>query len=429
MALPPGPRTPALIQTIGLVRDFEGYMSRCLRRYGNVFTVKFMTMGNLVYLADPDDIKSVFRGDPATFRAGEANQVMEPVLGTSSVLLLDGETHLQRRRLLLPPFHGESIARYEELIAEIARWEVGRWPLGRPFALRPRMQAITLEVILRAVFGIREAARLERLRTLLPELLEQSGVVMWVPFLRNGLGPWSPLRRFERTRSAIDEILYDEIARRRAGNADGDDILSLLLRARDEDGNGMTDAELRDELMTMVTAGHETTATALSWAFDLLLHHPEQLRRLEDELAGDEDGYLEAVVKETLRVRPVVPDVARVLAEPVEVAGHLLPAGTHVVPAITIVQKLGDTYPDAREFRPERFQDGQPAPYTWIPFGGGTRRCIGAAFAQLEMTVVMRTIAQSVQMEAAEPEAEHIGMRAIVLAPKQGSRVVVSPKL
>src|SRR3954447_1267366 len=312
-ALPPGPSSPPIVQTLRTVRDFEGYMTRCVHRYGTVFTIRFVGLGNLVYLTDPEDIKQVFTGDPDLFRAGEANQMLEPVLGQNSVLLIDGEQHLRRRRVLLPPFHGESIERYRQLIAEIALREVGRWPLGRTFALRPRMQTITLEVILRAVFGISEAARLERLRVLLPELLARSTALMWLALLPRGVGRWSPARRFERVRDAIDELLYDEIRRRRESGATGDDVLSILLAATDEDGNGLSDAELRDELMTAVTAGHETTATGLSWTFDLLLHHPAVLERLQESLAAGDDDYLDAVVKESLRVRPVGADVARVV--------------------------------------------------------------------------------------------------------------------
>jgi len=422
-ALPPGPSSPPIVQTLRTMRDFEGYMTRCVRRYGSVFTIRFVGLGNLVYLTDPEDVKAVFTGDPDLFRAGEANQMLEPVLGQNSVLLIDGEQHLRRRRVLLPPFHGDSIERYRELIAEIALREVGRWPLGRTFALRPRMQAITLEVILRAVFGITEAARLERLRVLLPELLARSTTLMWLPVMQRRFGRWSPARRFERVRDAIDELLYDEIRRRRESGATGDDVLSILLAATDEDGNGLSDAELRDELMTAVTAGHETTATGLSWTFDLLLHHPAVLERLEESLAAGEDEYLDAVVKESLRVRPVVADVARVVTRPVEIAGHQLPSGTMVVPAISAVHRYANRYPQPFEFRPERFLEGQPEPYTWIPFGGGTRRCVGAAFAQLEMKVAIPTILGAARLESASDQQEHSRLHNVTLIPPKGVKV------
>jgi cytochrome P450 len=422
-ALPPGPSSPGIVQTLRSARDFEGYMARCGRRYGSVYTIRFVGLGNLVYLTDPADIKEVFTADPDLFRAGEANQMLEPVLGQNSVLLLDGERHLRRRRLLLPPFHGESIERYRELIGEITLREVGRWPLGRTFALRPRMQEITLEVILRAVFGISEAARLERLRVLLPELLTRSSALMWLPIMQRRFGRWSPARRFERVRDAIDELLYDEIGRRRESGPTGDDVLSILLGANDEDGRGLTDTELRDELMTAVTAGHETTATAMSWTFDLLLHHPAVLERLEASLAADDDTYLDAVVKESLRVRPVVADVGRVLSRPAAVAGYELPAGTMVVPAITAVHRYANRYPEPFEFRPERFLEGQPEPYTWIPFGGGTRRCVGAAFAQLEMKVAIPTILSAARLEPAADRPERSRLHNVTLVPPKGVRV------
>jgi cytochrome P450 len=408
---------------VRIVRDFEGYMQSCLRRFGSIYTIRFLTLGDLVYLADPEHIKQVFTGDPELFRAGEANQLMEPVLGPASVLLLDGEQHLRRRRLLLPSFHGERIERYRELIAEITLQEVGRWPLGRPFPLRPRMQAITLEVILRTVFGISEAARLERLRILIPELLNRAAALLWVRMLQRPLGRWSPAHRFLRVRESIDELLYDEIRRRRASGPTGDDVLSLLMGAEDEDGNGLSDSELRDELMTAVTAGHETTATALSWAFDLLLHSPRELQHLEASVDAGDDARLDAVIKEVLRVRPVVPDVVRALSRDVEIGGYTLPAGVQVVPAITAAHKYGDAYADPLEFRPQRFLDGQPDSYTWIPFGGGTRRCVGAAFAQLEMKVVIPAILSAARLEADSDRPERSRLHNVTLIPPKGVRV------
>ena len=387
MTLPPGPPGPALLQSTRLIRDPLGFLGRSIQRYGDVFTIRFVGMGNLVYIADAAILKDIFTGDPTLFHAGEANRIMEPVLGPRSLLLLDEDEHLEQRRLLLGPFHGDKVRRYADLVGEIVAREVVRWPLGRPFPVRPRMQAVTLEVILRAVFGIREADRLDRLRDLIPRLLQHGSMVVWLPWLHRDLGPLSPWRRFKRVRDAVDAILYDEIRRRRGLDdlAERDDVLSLLLQARDDRGQPMTDAELHDELMTLLLAGHETTATGLAWAFERLLRHPSALRRLVDEVdAGEDEAYLDAVVKETLRVRPVVYDVARLLTEPYSVRGWVLPAGTYVVPAITGVHLFAGLYADAAEFRPERFLEGQPEPYGWIPFGGGRRRCVGAAFSTME---------------------------------------------
>jgi cytochrome P450 len=430
MTLPPGPRGPAFVQSLRLMLRPIDYMEACLRRYGDVFTLRFIGMGNLVYVADTEIVKEIFTGDPRIFHAGEANQVMEPVLGSRSVLLLDDDEHLRERRLLLPPFHGERVRRYRELVAEIAGREVERWPRGEPFSLRPRMQAITLEVILRAVFGIREAERLDRLRALLPRMLDHGTVVVWTPFLRRDLGPGSPWRRFVRVRAQVDSLLLDEIRGRRqaADLAERDDILSMLLQARREDGTPMGEDELRDELMTLLLAGHETTATGLAWAFERLARNPQVMARLVESLDDTDEAYLEAVAKETLRARPVVYDVARKLAAPVTIRGWKLPAGTYVVPSITAIHLLRGIYERADEFVPERFLGSQPEPYAWIPFGGGPRRCIGAAFATMEMKVVLREVLTRVAVRAPDRSPERQRLRNVTLVPAKGARVIVEER-
>jgi cytochrome P450 family 135 len=433
MPLPPGPRGPAVLQSLRLLLWPIDFLEHCLRRYGDVFTLRFVGMGDLVYVADTETVKEIFTGDPQVFHAGEANEVMEPVLGSRSVLLLDEDEHLRERRLLLPPFHGERVRRYQELVGEIAAAEVERWPRGRPFSLRPRMQAITLEVILRAVFGIQEAERLDRLRALLPKMLDHGTVVVWMPFLRRDLGPGSPWRRFVRVRAEVDGLLLDEIRRRRdaADLGERDDVLSMLLQARDENGEAMGEKELRDELMTLLLAGHETTATGLAWAFERLTRHPRVLSRLTESLTDEEDEvYLDAVAKETLRARPVVYDVARKLAAPATVKGWELPAGAYVVPSITAIHLLQGIYDQAEEFRPERFIDGdQPDSYAWIPFGGGRRRCIGAAFATMEMKAVLREVLTRVEVRAPDPKPERIRLHNVTLVPGKGARVVVADRV
>jgi cytochrome P450 len=426
---PPGSRLPGVVQAVLYARDPVGFLQRHQRRYGDVFGLPFPAFGRLVYVCDPELVKEVFTGDAAVFRAGAANaRALEPVLGRYSLLTLDGDEHMRQRKLLLPPFHGEAVRRYRDLIAEIATREVARWPVGRPFELRPRMQAITLEVILRAVFGVRGEERLGRFRALLPRLTDASGVQMWIPFLRRDLGRFSPWGRFLRMRAAVDELVYDEIRRRRADPdaAGREDVLSLLLSARHEDGTPMSDRELRDELITLLTAGHETSATALAWAFERLLRTPPAMQRLV-AAAGDEgDEYADAVVKETLRVRPVITDVARLVDNDVELGPWLIEAGTILVPAIALVQLMPAVYPDPEEFRPERFLDGQPAPYTWIPFGGGVRRCLGAAFAQLEIRTVLQTVAAQADLRAPDPAPEHTRLRNVTLVPARGTRVVMT---
>jgi cytochrome P450 family 135 len=431
MALPPGPRGPALLQSLRLIGSPIGFLERCLRRYGDVFTLRFVGMGDLVYVADTEVVKEIFTGDAEVFHAGEANEIMEPVLGPRSVLLLDEAEHLRERKLLLPPFHGDRVRRYRELVGEIAAAEIEHWPRDRAFALRPRMQAITLEVILRAVFGIREAERLDRLRALLPEMLDHGGVIVWLPFLRRDLGPGSPWRRFVRVRAQIDELLFDEIRRRReaADLAERDDVLSLLLQARGEDGEPMGEGELRDELVTLLLAGHETTATGLAWAFERLTRTPRVMARIEEAIAsGDDDEYVEAVAKETLRARPVVYDVARKLAAPFSVKGWDLPAGAYVVPSITAIHLLRGIYERPDEFRPERFLESQPDSYAWIPFGGGRRRCIGAAFAQMEMQVVLREVLTRVSVLAPDPKPERMKLHNVTLIPAKGARIVVGDR-
>jgi cytochrome P450 family 135 len=430
MTLPPGPRGPAVLQSVRLILSPIGYLERNLRRYGDVFTLRFVGMGDLVYVADTQTVREIFTGDARTFHAGEANEVMEPVLGSRSVLLLDEDEHLRDRRLLLPPFHGERVRRYRELVAEIAAAEIERWPRGRPFSLRPRMQAITLEVILRAVFGIREAERLDRLRALLPKMLDHGTVVVWMPFLRRDLGPGSPWRRFVRVRAEVDRLLLDEIRRRREAPdlAERDDVLSMLLQARGEDGEPMGEPELRDELMTLLLAGHETTATGLAWAFERLTRNARVMSRLEGALGDGDDDYLDAVAKETLRARPVVYDVARKLAAPATIKGWDLPAGAYVVPSITAIHLLQGNYEDPDDFRPERFLEAQPDSYAWIPFGGGRRRCIGAAFATMEMKAVLREVLIRVSVRAADPKPERIRLQNVTLVPAKGATVVVADR-
>jgi cytochrome P450 family 135 len=403
------------------------WMAKRRERYGDVFSSRFPYFNSVVYVASPELVKQVFAGDPATFHAGAANAtVLGDALGDNSLLTLDEGRHLSQRKLLSPPFHGQAVRRYAEVMAEAAAAEVERWPLGRSFELRPRMQAITLEVILRAVFGVRHDERRERFRAAIPRIGELSTALDWLPFMQRDLGGITPAARFRRTLAVVDELIYAEIAERRTA-PEGDDILSLLLAARHEDGSPMSDVELRDELMTLLTAGHETTATGLSWAFERLLRNPGPMRRLLDSL--DEDDYLDAVVKETLRVRPVVADVARKLTRDVEIGGWQLPTGTLVLPAIAAMHARPDLYPSPAEFRPERFLDGGVESYAWIPFGGGVRRCIGASFAQVEMRVVLREVLRRVRLRAPSARPERPRVRHVTVVPARGCRVVVEERL
>jgi cytochrome P450 family 135 len=430
--LPPGPRAPALWQTLRFLRDPLGFVARFQPRYGDIFSVSFPYFGKVVFLASPKLVKAAFTASPAVVHAGEANKtVLGPALGPNSVLTLDDEPHMQQRKLLLPPFHGERIRRYGEVILETTRREMETWPVGRPFALRPHTQRITLAVILRAVFGIEDPARVERASALIDTFSDRVTPISNFPGLRRDLGPLSPWRRFLRAREELDAFLYEEIALRReeAEREDRDDVLSLLLGARHDDGSPMSDEELRDELLTVVGAGHETTATALAWAMERLLRTPEALARLRASLAAGEDDYLEATAKETLRARPVIGEVARRLTAPLTIGGYALPAGTIVLPAITALQQRPDLFPEPERFRPERFLDGKVDSYAWIPFGGGIRRCIGAAFAEFELRIVLREFVTRAQLAAADPRPEKVRIRNITFAPARGARVVLEAPL
>lgn len=425
--LPPGPRAPATVNTARLLRRPLESLLAWQRRYGDVFTVRYLIFGTGVYVADPAAIRELLTGDQSDLHAGEANAPLSPVLGSNSVLVLDGPRHMRQRKLLLPPFQGSAVRAFREVIREVAEEEVAGWKVGAKFRMRDRMRALTFEVICRAVFGVTERERIERLRATLLPIMDAGGGTFFLPGpLRRDLGPLSPWGRLQRRLRRTDELLYEEIARRRrdADLEERNDVLSLLLRARDDDGEPMTDAELRDELMTMLAAGHETTATALAFAFDLLLRHPEVLARLRAELAGGaEDDYLNAVVTESLRLRPVIDAAERTLTKPRVIGGYELPAGIRVYPAIVLVQRREDLYPQAEKFRPERFLDEGAESYAWIPFGGGIRRCIGAALAQAEMAEVIRTVLSRVELRTLRADPEPVVLRGITLVPQHGTPV------
>jgi cytochrome P450 len=426
---------PPMLQTMIWMRKAQWLMDTCQARFGDMFTLKIVGEGDWVFTSDPEAIKQVFTGDPRLLHAGEANRILLPVLGYNSVLLLDDERHLSQRKLLLPPFHGARMQRYGDLMAEVAGREIERWPLGEPYPLRPRMQELTLEIILRAVFGVVEGPRMALLRERLRHFLDLStrplnfavlGVLGAERFQRYPL--------FRREMDAVDVPIYEEIAERRgAGDlADRDDIMSLLLQATHEDGGPMSDVEVRDELMTLLVAGHETTANSLSWAIERLCRHPAKLDRLREEAAAGQESYLKAVVQETLRLRPVISIVLRKLVEPMEIAGRMLPAGASIVPSIYLVQRRGDIYPLPDEFLPERFLESEggkaPGTYTWIPFGGGVRRCLGAAFAQFEMETVLRELVLRRELFPARPGSEPVQRRAITETPRHNTKVIVAAR-
>jgi cytochrome P450 len=430
--LPPEPKSPPLVQTLRWAFRPLPFLQQCRERYGDNFSVKFLSFERpMVMISDPAAIKALYTERAHNLPPGR-DIILKPILGERSLLLLEGADHLAHRKLMLPAFHGERMRSYEPLVEEIVDAEIDSWPLGERFPIHPRMQAVTLEVILRVVFGVADGPRLARLRGLLTGVLEATAS----PFTQliglatrrfGGRGPWA---KFEGELKAVDELLYSEIAERRAADdlEERDDILSVLIQARFEDGEGMSDVDLRDQLLTLLLAGHETTATALAWTFDLLLRHPRELQLLRDSLEAGEDEYLRATISESLRLRPVVPLAGRRLAKDLAVDGLTLPAGTDVTPAIWLAHTRADVYPEPFAFKPERFLEDAPDTYAWIPFGGGIRRCIGAAFAEFEMRIALREVLTRCELRKADPRPEKIGRRNITLSPKDGTPVVLTAR-
>ena len=433
MSLPPGPSAPPAVQTARwLFRPIE-FLDSCRRRHGDAFSVKFIGFQTpMVMISDPASIRALYRSRENGLPPGRSF-ALEPVMGSRSVLLLEGSEHLSRRKAMLPPFHGERMREYESVISEAAGAEIDSWPLDDPFPIHPRMQALTLEVILRAVFGVSDRSRLEGLRSRLSRMLgDMASPRLQVRILlARRFGRDDPIENLRRETRAVDDLIHAEIAERRSDPelAGRDDILSMLVAARFEDGEGMSDEELRDQLITLLLAGHETTATALAWTFELLLRNPGPLARLRAELDGGGDEYLRAVISEALRLRPVVPLAGRRLGSELRVDGHVLPAGTDVTPAIWLAHTRADVYPQPLEFRPERFLEDAPETYAWIPFGGGVRRCLGAAFAEFEMRIVLREVLGRCELRGARRRPERIARRNITFSPRSGTPVIVTGRV
>ena len=432
-AFPPGPSEAPAIQTARWLLRPIAFMESARRRFGDTFSVRFLGFERpMVMLSDPEAIRALYTAHEHGLPPGRTIALL-PVMGPGSVLLLEGREHLARRKLMLPPFHGERMRSYETTVRAVTERELDSWSEDRPFAIHPRMQSVTLEVILSAVFGVTDPARSERLRERLPLLLGEtsSPALQFRVLLSRRFRRGDPLARLGELLREIDELLLAEIAERRADpvHSEREDILSLLVAARFEDGAEMSDREVRDQLVTLLLAGHETTATALAWTFDLLLGNPATLTRLTAEIdAGEEDTYLRAVISESLRLRPVVPLAGRRLASDLNVNGLSLPAGTDVTPAIWLTHTRADLYPEPYAFRPERFLEESPTTYGWIPFGGGIRRCLGAAFAEMEMRVVLETILQRRALSPASARAERVTRRNVTFSPRNGTLVRSSPR-
>ncbi len=432
--LPPGPKLPSLLLTWQWLRRPFELLDECAERYGETFTMRFAGFPPLVWYSRPEDVKEIFADDGGLLHAGKFNLSLRAFLGDHSVLMLDGKEHMRHRRLLLPPFQGERMQAYGQTMLDVTDDSIDRWPEHAPFTLHAQMQAITLQVILRTVFGVDEGPRLVRHSKVLTELLD---IGAWAPlllrFLQVDLGPLSPWGRYVRKRDESDALFNEVIAERRAkGTAGRTDVLSLLLDARDEEGHPMTDAELHDELGTLLVAGHETTATALTWAFRWILETPSIAARLHEEIAQAESKgpltpervakleLVDAVAREALRLQPVIPLVGRILDRPAKVGGYDLPAGTGVLCSIYLAQRRPEVYPNPSRFDPDRFLGKKFSPNEFFPFGGGVRRCIGMAFALYEMKMVLARVLARTTLARATARPVRVVRRSITLTPSEG---------
>ena len=429
-APPPGPPLPAAIQAGLIWLDPIRFVHTCHRRYGDVFAIRIPVIGTLVFLTNPEHIRMVTRGDPSIFHAGEAAAPLAQVVGRHSLLVIDEDKHRRSRSLMLPAFHGDSVRRQIAEMIAITAEEVARWPVGEPFQLYPRMQRLTLEVILRTVIGVQDQHRLAALRAALPPMMEIGSPVELIPppqvLLRFGM--W---RRRAQRRAAAVELLNDEVRRCRADPQleQRTDALAMLVRSVGSAGQPMPDDELVDQLVTLLLAGHDTTATALSWAFERLTRHPELLARTAQAAADGDEAWLDAVCKESLRVRPVVFEFGRKLTTDLQLGRYHLPAGVILAPSINLVQHSSRYYAEPDAFQPQRFLNQRPDPAVWLPFGGGVRRCLGATFAQVEMRTVLQEVLRRVELAATMAPDEPVRARHVTMVPRQGAVVTVRRRI
>jgi cytochrome P450 len=429
--LPPGPRLPAPFQTLGFLSRPSGFAERARARYGPRFTIRVIGQPPFVVLTDPQEIKEIFTAPPDVLHPGEGARILEPLVGKHSVILLDEQSHLEQRKLLLPAFHGERMQRLTGLMEELAEDELDSWPCGQAIELHPRLQRLTLEIILRAVFGLERGAQLEQLRDLLAEVLAfAQNPLSMLPRPPRLLTLRGPIARQDRLLAAADKMIFELIAERRREGGGGEDVLALLLDAEHDDGSPMSKAELRDELMTALVAGHETTASQLAWGFERLAHEPVVCERLREQLDDPEDAYLTATVQEILRHRPVLPHAEpRLTMRPVEIGGFRYPPGVMLVAYAHLVHHDPAIYPEPQAFRPERFLEQAPGTYTWLPFGGGRRRCLGASFALLEMKLAIRAVLQRFELEPPRARREKTRRRNITVSPAKGCQLILHERV
>lgn len=432
--MPEGPQAPPFWQLLQWIGRPIGLMERCAERYGDLFTIQLGRVGPVVFCSHPQMIQEIFTMDPQHFSAGSSNLLLAPLLGDTSLILLDGKPHQRQRQLLLPPFHGDRLRTYGDLMVEVTKQVATGWVRGKPFNVRESIQDISLQVILQAVFGVTNPARYQALRQLLPSMIDQvsspfTSSVLFIVALQKDLGAWSPWGKFVRQRSQLNQLIYQEIAERRAHfDPDRTDILTLMLAAQDEDGQSMTDGELRDELLTLLLAGHETTASAITWALYWIVRSPTVLEKLLLELDTCDDledaktlgrlPYLSAVCSETLRIYPVAPIAfPRVLKVPLTLMGHSYAPGTCLAPCIYLTHHRSELYPNPDTFEPERFLRQNYSAYEFIGFGGGNRRCLGMAFALFEMKRILVTLLIQFCFELSDPQPLKPTRRGVTLAP------------
>ncbi len=422
--LPPGPKTPKLLNGITFLVARNAMIRGLQRRYGDAFSIEMPGFGKMVAVATPELVKTIYTAKPDVLHAGK--NPLGQVLGPGSLFSMDEERHLRERRMLLPPFHGERMRSYEAIIVEEAEREMKAWPEGVDFASIDSFQTITLRIILRAVFGA-EGQDLVDLETLLPPMTTLGQKLVTVPLLRRDLGRRSPGGRWRRMQAHYRRLAFKLIDDHLADPDLGEriDILAMMLRAQLADGDEVDHGDVADELLTLLVAGHETTASALAWSVERLRRHPEVLHRLEDEARGDGNALRLATAEETLRVRPVINFTARLTMQPFELGEWRIPPGTAVVCGIAMMHRDDRLHASASRFNPDRFVGKKPDTYSWIPFGGGVRRCLGAAFAQFEMDVVLRTLLRNFELQPTDAPPEHEGFRGVAFAPAKGGVAVV----
>jgi len=440
-SLPPGPNLSPDEQTFQWFSRPYDFLKECAECYGDAFTLEFKSLGKHVLFSHPSAIQQIFAGDVHTFHAGEGNSVIRPFLGKHSLLQLDGDAYMRHRKLMLPAFHPGKMNAYGVIMKETVERLTDSWKIGEPFSLQTPLLEISLEIILRVVFGVSaESPRFVQMKQVLVTLLDAVSFSTQVTPASEEPAQWNPWERFREKSALLDQIFSEEIEERRAGKKTGDDVLTMLLSARDEENAPFSDAELRDELVTLLLAGHETAATAMSWAIYWVHYMSDVHHRLVSEIDSIAEKfdvetilelrYLDAVIKETLRIYPVIPVVSRRLQKPVEITGFLIDSGVHVVPCIYLVHHRKDLYPNPDTFRPERFFERRYSPYEYLPFGGGIRRCLGMAFGQTEMKIMLALILKNFTMQLAD---EGIARprpvrRSVVVVPSGGTKIILTAR-